>query len=110
MNRDIICDEDEFLSVAKSSWNYVIFLISSIETYINILTDIQEEGLQDQLICAKISRIVELLQPQKQTLIIESNEINQIIKQYLEEISKADNFIFPEEMKYDFLKEINGLV
>ena len=98
MSTDIICDESE-LSIAATRINeYSEFLEEIITKYITILSDIQEKGIKDELICSKLTEIKNSLTPYRKLIKMECKDSSSDIRKYMSAVSDSDNFKFPDEI------------
>lgn len=98
MAGDIVCAEAELSIAANNLAEYADFLSRSIESYIAVLSEIQEKGIKDDLVCAKLSSIAQSLTPYKTSITDECEEIAADVKEYITGISNADNFKFPSDI------------
>ncbi len=98
MAKDIVCAECELSIAANNIVEYGDFLARTIETYISVLTEIQEKGIKDELVCSKISSIVQLLKPYQTSILDVCEAIAFDVKDYIEEVEQADKFIFPSDI------------
>jgi methyl-accepting chemotaxis protein len=95
MRPDLICAENE-LSIAINSINtYSDFLSRTIDSYISILSKIQDEGINDDLICEQLSNVADEIKPYIKDIYEESEEISKNIRDFISEISEVDDFKFP---------------
>ena len=69
-----------------------------MESYVAVLSEIQGKGIQDDLVCSKLSSIAQSLKPYKTVIKDECEDIAADVKNYITEISKADNFKFPTDI------------
>lgn len=98
MRTDIVCAEAELSVAANNIVEYADFLSRTIESYISVLSDIQEKGIQDDLVCAKLSSIAHSLQPYKTSIKEECEDIATDTRDYITGIARADNFRFPTDI------------
>lgn len=98
MSVDIVCAEGELSMAVNSLTAYADFLARTIEAYIAVLSDIQTKGIQDDLVCAKLSSLALALQPYKTTIKTECEDIAADVQDYINGISDADNFTFPADI------------
>ena len=54
MNTDIVCAEGELSIAANNLAEYADFLSRIMEAYVDILSQIQNNGIQDDLFCLKL--------------------------------------------------------
>lgn len=95
--KDIVCAEAELSIAVNQIVNYANFLASSIETYISILSDIQTRGIEDALVSAQLTQLALNVQPYKQMLVKKAEEVQAVVKSYVEDVAAADKFQFPED-------------
>ena len=93
--KDIVCAEGELSYAAREIQDYAAFLIKSIKTYDRIIAGVQRSAIQDDLICARLSAIVNALDPYEKEITDASDKVSRLVKRYIEEVEDADNFIFP---------------
>lgn len=98
MNIDIVCAEGELSIAANNLVEYSEFLSRTIEAYVIVLSEIQEKGIQDDLVCSKLSSIANSLKPYKMSIQDECETIVTDVKDYIAGVSKADNFKFPNDI------------
>lgn len=101
--KNIICDEAELVSAINKIDSYIDFLIRSIDTYINILADIQGNAIQDDLINKQLSEIADSIQPIREILFRAKKSIHKDIRGFIDEIEEIDNFKFPNEIETEIL-------
>ena len=107
MERYFICDENETKQAKNRCGNYADFLIRSIEAYTSILKDVQDNGIQDDLVRQKLSRIASDLKPFLTRLETLMDGTESAVRKGMKEIDKEDAFVFPETRLED-LKRIVG--
>ena len=66
-----------------------------MEAYIAVLSEIQERGIQDDLVCSKLSAIALALKPYKTSIKDECEEVAIDVNAYMAGIASADCFQFP---------------
>ncbi len=98
MAKDIVCAEAELSIATNNLIEYADFLSRTIESYIAVLSEIQEKGLQDDLVCSKLSSIEQSLKPYKTSIKYECENVATDVRDYVAEISRADNFRFPTDI------------
>ena len=98
MNIDIVCAESELSMAANNIVEYADFLSRMLETYFSILSDIQDKGIQDDLVCSKLSSIYQSLKSYKESLPCECEEVASNVRNYISGISRADCFKFPTDI------------
>lgn len=98
MKRDIVCAESELSIAANNIIEYADFLSRTMEVYIAILAEIQEKGIQDDLVCSKLSAIAQSLAPYKKSVDSECRALGDDVKDYIAGIAQADNFRFPTDI------------
>ena len=106
MNIDIVCAESELSIAANNLVEYADFLVRTIEAYISVLSEIQEKGIQDDLVCSKLSSIAQSLEPYKISIMEECEDIAGEVRDYIQGVATADNFRFP----VDITSTISSLV
>ena len=98
MAKDIVCAEAELSIAANNLVEYADFLSRTMESYVAVLSEIQEKGIQDDLVCSKLSSIAQSLKPYKTSIKDECEDVASDVKDYIAGISKADNFRFPTDI------------
>lgn len=98
MNVDIVCAEGELSIAANSLVEYADFLSRTMEAYVSVLSEIQEKGIQDDLVCSKLSSIAQSLQPYKTLIKDECEDVAADVRDYIAGVSRADNFSFPTDI------------
>ncbi len=98
MNTDIVCAEGELSIAANNLAEYADFLSRIMEAYVDILSQIQNNGIQDDLVCLKLSSIAQSLNPYKTSIKDECEDITADIRNYIDEVSRVDNFRFPTDL------------
>ena len=95
MRTDIVSAEVELTVAANQIARYADFLAESIQAYVKILIQLQERGIQDDLVCAKLSDIAIKVAPAIKKLDNEGTEIRITIANYISEVEKAEKIAFP---------------
>lgn len=95
MAKDVVCAEAELSIAANNLVEYADFLCRTMETYIAVLSEIQERGIQDDLVCSKLSAIALALKPYKTSIKDECEEVAIDVNAYMAGIASADCFQFP---------------
>lgn len=98
MAKDIVCAEAELSIVANNLVEYADFLSRTMEKYVAVLSEIQEKGIQDDLVCSNLSSIAQSLKPYKTSIKDECEDVAADVKDYISGISRADNFKFPTDI------------
>lgn len=98
VNKDIVCDESELSIAANNIAEYADFLSRSMVAYVAILSEIQEKGIQDDLVCSKLSSIAESLEPYKLNIKDVCDFILADVNDYIAGVSNVDNFRFPTDI------------
>lgn len=98
MAKDIVCAEEELSIVANNLVEYADFLSRTMESYVTVLSEIQEKGIQDDLVCSKLSLIAQSLKPYKTSIKDECEDIAANVRGYIVEITRVDNFKFPTDI------------
>lgn len=98
MSVDIVCAEGELSIAVNSLAEYADFLARTIEAYVQTLSEIQEKGIQDDLVCSKLSALARDLEPYKTAIPEECEAIAADVKEYISGIEESDRFQFPEEI------------
>ena len=95
----VVVSDGELSIAGNQIKKYAEFLVSSIEEYVRVLAEIQNEmAISDDLFCAKLSELAEKILPYKNEICDECDRITQIIIDDVEEIASADNFRYPSEI------------
>ena len=95
MAEDIVCAEAELSIAANNIVEYADFLVRTMETYTEILSEIQEKGIQDDLVCSKLSSIVQQLKPYMTSIPEECESIRENVSGYITGVAVVDRFVFP---------------
>lgn len=98
MKTDIVCAESELSMAVNNLVEYADFLTRTMESYISVLSEIQENGIQDDLVCSKLSSIAQSLKPYKTSILDECEDIFTDVKDYIAGVAVADNFKFPNNI------------
>lgn len=98
MSTDIICAEGELSKAVNQIGEYSDFLVRTIRAYKKIVEEIQNQGIQDELINKKLAEMMVLLNPLEHLLITENSFISIKIGKYITSIEQADQFIFPADV------------
>ena len=75
MAKDIVCAEAELSIAANNLVEYADFLSRTMESYVAVLSEIQEKGIQDDLVCSKLSSIAQSLKPYKTSIKDECEDV-----------------------------------
>ena len=97
MRTDIISSETELAMAANQLCIYAEFLAESLQTYVQILRDLQGENgaIKDQLICARLNQIINEVQDSITALCDEGETIRVKTAEYTAGVAKVDKFSFP---------------
>lgn len=95
--KDIVCAEAELSIAANQIANYANFLAAAIETYTNILDSVREKGINDLWVRIKLQQLISRVGSYKPDITNQGDEIQKVIRTYIDNIEKADNFKFPED-------------
>lgn len=98
MNVDVVCAEAELSTAANNLVEYADFLSRTMEAYTTVLAEIQEKGIQDDLVCSKLSSIAQSLKPYKTSIKDECVDISTDVRDYIAGVARADNFRFPTDI------------
>lgn len=97
MSDSVVVKSGEIRTSYNSIKNYAEFLIRQCEAYMRVLSSIQKNGIQDQLICSKLSAIAEALKPVIANLdALINTDVKNILNKDIADISAADSFMYPE--------------
>ena len=110
MTHDVICDEAELMIAANQIMDYAQFLDESIGTYIKILAKIQNKGIKDDLVCARLSELATEVKPVKTSLAKCSEDTVVKIRQYVDAVAAADNFKFSSDLQGSILTVLAQLL
>ncbi len=107
MKNDFILDEAEFSIAVNKISNLSLALVESLDSYVQILSDIQADGIKDSMICAELQAIIYLAKSYRED-ILEVNEqlASQIINPEIKDAESYDNFAFPS----DFMTEVTYML
>lgn len=95
MNESIICVDGEIKTVSKEIEEYLESMISSINSYIRHLKTVQQVGIKDELIRAKLGNLSTLLVAYKTTMTEILDKFQKDRKGFLADFEKNDVFNFP---------------
>lgn len=98
MKVDIVCAEGELSIAANKLVEYADFLSRTMESYVAVLAEIQEKGIQDDLVCSKLSSIARSLNPYKTSIKDECDDIAGDVRAYITGVAQVDNFNFPTDI------------
>ena len=84
MAKDVVCAEAELSIAANNLVEYADFLCRTMEAYIAVLSEIQERGIQDDLVCSKLSAIALALKPYKTSIKDECEEVAIDVNAYID--------------------------
>lgn len=94
----VINDELELSKAANAIVNYAGFLSRSIASYINILADVQSKGINDDLVCSKLSDLAQKLSNYDESIYETCTRISACVSRDITGIEAADNFRFPSDL------------
>lgn len=107
MKNDFILDESEFSIAVNKLSNLSLALSESIDSYIQVLSNIQNGGIKDELICSELEAIRYLARfYQKDILSIHEQLASQIINPEISDAGSYDDLKFP----YDFMTEVTYML
>lgn len=98
MVKDIICAEAELSIAANNLVEYADFLSRTMESYVAVLAEIQERGIQNDLVCSKLSSIAQYLNPYKTRIKDECDRVAGDVSDYFASVAEVDNFKFPTDI------------
>lgn len=99
MEKYVYVKESELSRACNQIKAYADFLSRCIEEYEQILATMQnEKAIADELICSKLSSIVEQIKPYKTSIYDECEKISAIIGSNIADISAEDNFKYPADI------------
>ncbi len=98
MNVDIVCAEGELSMAVNRLTAYADFLARTLEAYLQTLSDIQEKGIQDELVCAKLAALAQALEPCKTAIPAACDALAADVHSYIQGVEAADRFVFPAEI------------
>lgn len=95
MRKDIVSAEAELSVAANQIARYADFLAESVQTYVQILSRLQTQGIQDDLVCARLTEIALSVQPAVRELGDQSETIRSKVSEFISEVEKVDKLAFP---------------
>lgn len=98
MSKDVVCVDDELYAASSNIIEYCETLNRIIEDYISIIERIQEDGIQDELICTRLNELIDSVQPYIEYINNEKNLILSQTRSYQTKIDEEDNFDFKENI------------
>lgn len=103
----VICVEDEIKSACNKLINYIDYLERKKNDFTTILAAVQQCGIKDDLISSRLSEIAELTSiPSKTVSLSMEYSAKPTISSFVNELSKADDFKYPES----FLDDIRAIL
>lgn len=106
MKNDFVLSESEISIAVNKITKHAEFLAQSIDTYITILSEIQNKGIKDKLICGELSNLAADAKRNQDSIVKVYEKLNLYIKAELDEVESGDYFKFPS----DFMVEITSLL
>lgn len=107
MEKDVVCVESELSIAHNKIVEYGNFLSEAIESYVAILAEVQERGIQDDLVCSKLSEVAQSVTPYKTYIVETCNEIADEIRDYVDQMTQVDGFKFPDDIMSDVASAIS---
>lgn len=98
MDKNIVYSEAELSMASNKITDYIDFLKKTLDEYIEIISDINKDGVQGSVACKELSSIalsLELLLVQKAFV---DTKVSHQVKKHMEEVADADKFKFPHDM------------
>lgn len=96
---DVICSAPEIKVACNKIESYLDFLVRQMETYMKVLSEVQKNGICDDLISARLSEIAASVKECARTLnYIYGDYIQMTANREISEIRAADTFQFPNEL------------
>jgi len=95
MVKDVISHEAELSMIINSISTYVEFLISTIEEYALILKEVQDTGIEDDLIRGELTTLVMSLKGCISMLNECTESVANSVTQGVNQIAHFDSFAFP---------------
>ena len=95
MTEDVICVDGEIKTVSKEIEEYLESMIASITSYNRQLRHVQQMGIQDELIRAKLGNLYTLLTSYKSTMTEILEKYKKDRNSFLSVFEKNDVFSFP---------------
>lgn len=95
MNEDMVFVDGEIKTVSKEIEEFLESMISSIASYNKQLKHVQQLGIQDELIRAKLGNLSTLLTSYKSTLTEILDKFQRDRNGFLSDLDKNDMFSFP---------------
>ena len=98
MGKDIIYDENELAIAVNSIMGYADFLARCIEEYVGLLNELQNKGIQDELVCSEITGLIATIEPYKTSIYDTCESVAGKINKSMGEVETADSFRFPNDI------------
>lgn len=106
MKNDFIMSESEISSAVTALYQQAEFLEQSIDRYIKILSNIQNGGIRDKLICSELSNLAELATKNQDRIAQVYENLATYMNSEFNEAEGEDNFKFPS----DFMTEVTSIL
>lgn len=110
MAKNVVINEAEISKCINAIQSYADFLIMTIEKYNDELQELQNGGIQDEVIRAQIGELAEEVTSYKNMLSEIITHMSPIVQEGLEAITYIDNFTFPESEMNAVESIINQLI
>lgn len=99
MDHSVVVNSSEISTAYSHIKKYVDFLTRQLESYIKILSDIQKNAINDQIIASELSAIANEVKPQIMALDhLINNSIFTTLNREVAEIASADDFSYPNAL------------
>ena len=97
--KSVVCSAPEIRIACNQIDIYLDFLVGQMENYMEILSFVQENAIQDEKISAELSAIAKEVKVCANELkILYEDNIRMTVNRQISEISAADNFQYPHEL------------
>lgn len=107
---DIVYSDGEISIALNKIQSTVELLAKTMEEYHNSLANLQGNGIKDDLICGKLTQLANNVKRAKRLLLANYDEIEGKLKQSMQDIEDADNFIFPGDFSAEVLSILSSIL
>ena len=98
MEVDIVCNESELSMAINKMEDYGEFLNAIIAKYRTILSSVESEGINDEKIDTELLMLRALIGIYEVTIPAECRKVSSNVRKYMNDVSAADKFEFPESI------------
>lgn len=106
MKADFVLAQSEISIAVNQIVNHAEFLSQSIDTYIEILSQVQGKGIKDKLICSQLSDLASSVKEKQVNIAQIYENLGKYMEAEFNDVQDGDNFIFP----FDLMTEVTSLL